>query len=217
MTGPEHHPAVPNSAPGDPATAQPIAPVPGHEPYPSAPPHQTYGGPAAPHSGSGRGPDGSYVTYPADPGYPGGPGQPGYAPYPGGPGYAGYPQYGGYPQAPVRMPGSVRAAQVLSFVAAGLGLALIVVFGAMAGGEAAGGAMAGFGPFLVLGGLAFAFPTGGPGIRTTAIVVGGLTALCGLGSTASQMPPSLLGMLIGGAVAILLAQRSAHDWFHRPR
>ncbi|MFE7722427.1 hypothetical protein ACFU44_25680 [Nocardia rhizosphaerihabitans] len=212
MTGPEHHPAVPNSAPGDPAAAQPVAPGPGHERYPSAPAHQTYCGPAAPYPG--RQPDGSYVTYPGDPGYPG------YAPHPGGP-YGGYPQapagYGGYPQAPVRMPGSVRAAQVLAFVAAGLGLALIVVFGAMAGGEAAGRATAGFGPFLVLGGLAFAFPTGGQGIRTTAIVVGCLTALCGLGSTASQMPPSFLGMLIGGAVAILLAQRSARDWFHRPR
>ncbi|MFD4430170.1 hypothetical protein ACFWPJ_12490, partial [Nocardia sp. NPDC058497] len=75
-----------------------------------------------------------------------------------------------------------------------------MVFGAMAGGEAAGRATAGFGVFLVLGGLAFAFPTGGQGIRTTAIVFGCLTALCGLGSTASQMPPSLLGMLIGGAV-----------------
>ncbi|MFI5498592.1 hypothetical protein ACIA5E_05945 [Nocardia asteroides] len=228
MTGPEHHPAVA----GDSTTSSAAAAPPENPPRPPAPTRRY---------------DGSYLTYPGDPGYPTapalgapatrGPGGPvfpagapaadpfahtghpvdsGYraAPHPG---YPTYPGFAGYPQAPVRMPGSVRAAQVLSFVAAGLGVVLIVATGAVAGAEAAGRATAGSLLFLILGGLAFSFPTGGPGVRTAAIVLGALTTLCGLGSAASGLPPSLLGMLIGGAVVILLAQRAAQAWFHRPR
>ncbi|MFI8973666.1 hypothetical protein ACIGO9_12340 [Nocardia asteroides] len=231
MTGPEHHPAVP----GDSAIPSAAAAPPENPPQPLAPTRRY---------------DGSYVTYPGDPGYPtapplgapairglGGPAFPagataadpfahaghsvdsGFraAPHPGYPTYPGHPGFAGYPQAPVRMPGSVRAAQVLSFVAAGLGVVLIVATGVVAGAEAAGRATAGSLLFLILGGLAFSFPTGGPGVRTAAIVLGALTTLCGLGSAASGLPPSLLGMLIGGAVVILLAQRTAQAWFHRPR
>lgn len=219
LTGPEHHPA----APGDSAIPSAAAAPPQHPPHFPAP------------TGPTRRYDGSYVTYPGDPGYPTGAGEaaapslggmeypaaphPGYpaAPPPGYTGYPGQPGFAGYPQAPIRMPGSVRAAQVLSFVAAGLGVVLIVATGVVAGAEAAGRATAGSLLFLILGGLAFSFPTGGPGVRTAAIVLGALTALCGLGSAASGLPPSLLGMLIGGAVVILLAQRAAQAWFHRPR
>lgn len=234
LTGPEHHPA----APGDSALPSAAAAPPQHPPHFPAP------------TGPTRRYDGSYVTYPGDPGYPtapplgapaarglGGPAFPagapagdpfahaghpvdsGYpaAPHPGYPAYPGHPGIAGYPQAPIRMPGTVRTAQVLSFVAAGLGVVLIVATGVVAGAEAAGRATAGSLLFLILGGLAFSFPTGGPGVRTAAIVLGALTALCGLGSATSGLPPSLLGMLIGGAVVILLAQRAAQAWFHRPR
>ncbi|MFD3706822.1 hypothetical protein ACFWUP_27100 [Nocardia sp. NPDC058658] len=217
MTGPENQPGTPHYAADDAARAQT---------YP-----QAYGDPAAQYTTPRTTHDSSYITdagelgYPAYEPYPGGPhGGPGVAHYPGGPGYQpgyapfpGGPGYGSYPPAPVRMPGSVRAAQILSFVAAALGLVLIVLIGAMGGPEALGRATAGFSLFLVLGGLACAFQNGSDGVRIGGIVVGSMTALCGLGSMAGQAPPSLLGMLIGGAVAILLAQKSARDWFHRPR
>lgn len=159
--------------------------------------------------GYGPGPDPRYVYGPGpapQPGYP----QPGYP-------QAGMPPYGYYqqPMPLTRMPGSVRAAQVMSFLLGGLGVLLIIVAGMTAGAERAGAITAGFMLPIVLSCFAFGFARGGNGIRITAIVLASLEMVFALGSSISGMPPGMLGFGISMATVITLSQRSARAWFKR--
>ncbi|MGW6422012.1 hypothetical protein ACWF82_04985 [Nocardia sp. NPDC055053] len=231
MTGPEYQPAATNFVPGEPASPQPSTSgfaAPRSQADPAQ--HQPYGAPVAPLPRSTRRHDGSYVIYPGDPGYPVA-ADPAQAPHhpmgavtPDEPysGQAGAPSAipacppHGEPTWPVTMPASVRAAQVISWVCGGLGIALVAILIANDLPEAAGAAIAGFLPFLFLAIFAFGFTSGGAGIRGCAIAVACLEALCGAGSISQQTLPGPIGMVAGAAIAILLAQASAQRWFARP-
>ncbi|MFE1592237.1 hypothetical protein [Nocardia sp. NPDC058705] len=159
--------------------------------------------------------DGSYVTYPGDAGYPDAP-----ARQHDGVAVHAWPPVGpldtGGPRSPQRMPGNVRAAQVICWVGGGLGIALVTALIVADLPDMAGAAIAGFLPFLFLAILAFGFTSGANGIRGCAIAAACLQALCGLGSVAQPAPPGPFGMVAGAAIAILLARESAHEWFTRP-
>jgi hypothetical protein len=206
VTGPEHHPAMPNSAPHDPYADQ----------WTGTP--QGYGDPAAQPCFPRRTHDGSYVTYPGDAGYPDVPARQhgsaavhrAYAPH-----LAGQENNGG-PQAPLRMPGNVRAAQVICWIGGGTGVLLVAGLIAADLPEAAGAAIAGFLPFLFLAILAFGFTSGADGIRMCTIAIACLQALCGFGSASQPAPPGLLGTVAGAAIAILLTRQPAREWFTRP-
>lgn len=124
-----------------------------------------------------------------------------------------YAPYGPAP-APVTMPGSVRSAQVISFVAGGLGLALVALAIASGNPELGGALIFGFGPAIVLGIMAFNYGSAGNGVRTASIVFAVLFAVFGLNV---GNPPSLVGLVGGIVLTILLSQRSAGAWFRRPR
>ncbi|GGK39178.1 hypothetical protein [Nocardia camponoti] len=195
MTSPNHeNPAQPNYAAMPPYPAQPY---PGQPLYP------------------GQQPDPSAHFAPGQQPYP----QPVPVDQFGQPLYAGQHPYAAYygPAVPTSMPGTVRAAQVISLIAGALGIVLIIAIGAVGGGEAAGRAVAGFIPFVVLAGLACAYGSGGPATRGWAIGIGALECLCGLGGAASQQAPGLMGLIVGATVLLLLSQRSAATWFRRPR
>ncbi|MFC3965713.1 hypothetical protein [Nocardia jiangsuensis] len=127
------------------------------------------------------------------------------------------PFYRPYPVAPPRMPGSVRAAQIIALL---MGIAGVVAIGAaiaVGRAELAGQLTAGFLLPIVLAAMAFAFGSAGNGLRVTAIVLASLQALLSFGAAASRQPPGLLGVISGGAVLCLLAQQTAKHWFERPR
>ncbi|MEV0246530.1 hypothetical protein AB0H76_08090 [Nocardia sp. NPDC050712] len=123
---------------------------------------------------------------------------------------------GSAPQIP-RMPGTVRAAQVISFVMAGLGVALTVLQGVVFGAERAGGAAFGFLCAWILAALAVQFGSAGPGTRTAALTLSIVEALIGLGGMAAMQPPGLLGILVGIVTACLVGGPGAAAWFARPR
>ncbi|MFI9502874.1 hypothetical protein [Nocardia sp. NPDC052566] len=166
-----------------------FAPQPGRQPF------------AAPPNG--------YPSYPPPNGHY--PPQYGHAPAP-------YPPHGyqtaPYPPVPLRMPGTVRAAQIISFLMAGLGILLGTVAGALGKFELLGALVFGFSPALVLGILAFSFGYAHRGTRISSIVLGSFLALFGLNPTS---PPGLLGLIMGITIVVLLAQGSAGAWFNRPR
>jgi len=116
------------------------------------------------------------------------------------------------------MPGVVRTAQIVAFVAGGIGVAAIVAITAVTGDpELLGAAMAGFGIQLALAGCAFGFGTGGNGLRTTVITLSCLQALCGFGSVTAMQPPGLLGSVVGIVIFCLMIGQPARLWFGRPR
>ncbi|MFD3508336.1 hypothetical protein [Nocardia sp. NPDC058666] len=115
------------------------------------------------------------------------------------------------------MPGNVRAAQVICWIGGGLGIVLVTALIVTDRPETAGAAIAGFLPFLFLAILAFGFTSGANGVRGCTIGVACLEALCGAGSIAMPAPPGPLGMVAGAAIAVLLARKSAQEWFTRAR
>ncbi len=162
-------------------------------------------------------PDQSYPPYPAsDPEqYPEG------AHFSSGPppgAYPGYPQSAPAGYAWPRMPSTVRAAQIIAWSVGALGIVIVGAVAVLSGDSERAGAV-GFGytmPFI-LAAFAFSFERGDNGVRITSIVLASLQGLCGLGATAAGQAPGLLVIIAGIAIVCLLAQRSARDWFTRPR
>lgn len=153
-----------------------------------------------------------YEQYPATPDGP-----PGSYPPAGLPpdpyGYHAYPQASPYP---TTMPKSVRAAQIISWVFAALGIVLIGAAFAVGNYELAGALIAGYVPAFLLGIFAFGYTVNGNGLRIAAIVCASLGILWGLGSLVQLQPPGLLGIAASLTIVILLSQSSAGLWFKRP-
>ncbi|MET8683759.1 hypothetical protein ABZV77_06040 [Streptomyces sp. NPDC004732] len=158
--------------------------------------------------------------------------QPGQPPHPGLPTYNGPAQdpasaygqgygqaygYGQGPMGPPRMPGVVRAAQIVIWVLAGLTVLGSVLLIAISNPETAGAALGVNVCLLVAAGMAFRFGTAGHGIRVTCIVLMSVQILFGLGGAASGNPGGLLPLLGAIATVILLSQSIAGAWFKRPR
>lgn len=129
-----------------------------------------------------------------------------------------YPAPYGQGPVPVRMPGAVRAAQIVAWLAGAIGVAAVVAIAAITGDpERIGAAFAGFGIQIGLAGCAFAFATGGNGLRVAVITLACLQAMCGFGSVSAMQPPGLLGAVVGMAIFFLMIGQPARLWFGRPR
>ncbi|MFD1810665.1 hypothetical protein [Rhodococcus gannanensis] len=113
---------------------------------------------------------------------------------------------------PTTMPTSVRAAQILSWVFAALGIVLTGMAFAVGKNELAGKLIAVYLPALLLGILAFGYTVNGNGLRIAAIVCASFE---GLGSL-TQRPPFLVGLAASLTIVILLSRSSAGLWFKRP-
>ncbi|MGW6456385.1 hypothetical protein ACWF94_10730 [Streptomyces sp. NPDC055078] len=171
-----------------------------------------------------------------DYGYPQQGGQP-----QGQPGY-GYPQAppvqpygdGGYGGGPTTMPGSVKAAQVMTWVIVGLQVigAVLMFLGGMALDELeaseesafdglgdSAGILYAYGVFAILWGafavfLAVNFSKGRNGIRIAALVFGIITAILGL------YPFLIVGLahlVLGILIAVFVGKSDGSAWFNRPR
>ncbi|MGQ4599697.1 hypothetical protein [Nocardia sp. R6R-6] len=151
-----------------------------------------------------------YEAYPAgSDSWPGS--QPAYVPSP-----HDYQPDGGILAHPTRMPRPVRAAQIISWLFGGLGVALAVLAGAMNKPELCGALIGGFLPAFFLALFACGFTVNGNGVRVAAIVFAGVGILWGLSGMSQGRPPGLLGFGASLAIVILLSQRSAGAWFKRP-
>ncbi|MEU4800265.1 hypothetical protein [Streptomyces sp. NPDC023327] len=133
------------------------------------------------------------------------------------PGPAQDPAYAYGPTAPQRMPGSVRAAQIVLWVLAGLVLLGSVVIAATGDAETAGAAVGVNVLVMVAAGLALRFQRAGGGTRVACIVLMALQTLSALGGAANGNPGGLLPLLGAIAVIVLLARGDAGAWFDRPR
>ncbi|WP_125514776.1 hypothetical protein [Streptomyces sp. WAC 01529] len=141
-------------------------------------------------------------------------------PHTGLPAYPGPAQDAAYaygPMAPQRMPGSVRAAQIVLWVLAGLVLLAAIVIGATGDAVTAGAVIGVNVLVMVAASLAWTFHKAGSGIRVTCIVLMSLHALSALGGAANGNPGGLLPLLGAIAVVVLLSQGTAGAWFKRPR
>ncbi|MDX3526623.1 hypothetical protein P1P75_09255 [Streptomyces sp. ID05-39B] len=203
--------------------------------YPPAqpPPQNPYGQPAGPYGGQ---PAGQYGGDPTGQGGPYGPPAtmqggmqggaypppaPG-APMPGTPaGPYGVPGvYGASPYAPVPapvMPGSVRAAQIVIWVLAGLMLLVVLVWGFGSSSEQAGRLIGANLMGWVLFGLSFRYPTAGNGVRIASIVLASLQIAMSLGGLSQGNGGGGFPLIGAIVVVILLNQGSAAHWFQRPR
>lgn len=214
--------------------------------YPPAqpPPQNPYGQPAGPYTGQPAGqygvqPAGQYGGDPTGQGGPYGPpagmqggahgGMQGgaYPPPPGAPvpgapaGPYGVPgAYGAYPYAPVPapvMPGSVRAAQIVIWVLAGLMLLVVLLWGFGSSSEEAGRLIGANLMGWVLFGLSFRYPTAGNGVRIASIVLASLQIAMSLGGLSQGNGGGGFPLIGAIVVVILLNQGSATHWFQRPR
>ncbi|MGY0061160.1 hypothetical protein ACWY4P_32230 [Streptomyces sp. LZ34] len=112
------------------------------------------------------------------------------------------------------MPGTVRAAQVLFFVMAGL-VALGI---ALAGDPEKAGAITGASIPVIVGFVcALRFDKSGAGSRTTAIVFASLMIAVGFGAMGQRQPAGLVELVIGIVIVVLLSQRQSAEWFRRIR
>ncbi|MCP2288865.1 hypothetical protein APR08_001779 [Nocardia amikacinitolerans] len=127
-----------------------------------------------------------------------------------------YQPYGGVLAHHTKMPGPVRAAQIISWLFGGLGVAVTVLAGVMDNFELVGALIAGFFPAFFLAILAFGFTVNGNGVRVAAIVFASLGILLGLSGMSQQLPPGPLGFGASLAIVILLSKSSAGAWFKRP-
>lgn len=117
---------------------------------------------------------------------------------------------------PTTMPKSVRAARIISWVFATLGIALMGAAFAVGNYELAGALLGGYLPAFILGILAFGYTINGNGLRIAAIVFASFGSLMGLGSLVQLQPPGLLGIAASLTIVILLSRSSAGLWFKRP-
>ncbi|OQR65785.1 hypothetical protein B6E66_01520 [Streptomyces maremycinicus] len=115
------------------------------------------------------------------------------------------------------MPGSVRAAQVVIWVMAGLTMLIVLVWGFGSSAEAAGRLTAtnlmGWALFF----MAFGYHKAGSGTRTTSIVLASVQIVFSLGGLANGTGGGGLPLIGAIAVVVLLNQNSAKSWFNRPR
>ncbi|MER0476837.1 hypothetical protein ABR737_00440 [Streptomyces sp. Edi2] len=118
---------------------------------------------------------------------------------------------------PLLMPGSVRVARVLAYVAAGLAALGTVVAGVMAGPGAAGAVLGAAMPVIGVFICALRFARSGPWARVTAIVCASFLILFGLGALGRGVPTGIVWLGLGIAIAAALAPRRSGDWFRRPR
>ncbi|MDH6283078.1 hypothetical protein [Prescottella agglutinans] len=113
---------------------------------------------------------------------------------------------------PTTMPKSVRAAQIISWVFAAIGIALAGVAFADDDIELGVTIVLVYLPGILLGILAFGYTVNGNGLRTAAIVIASLEGLISM----AQRPPFLVGIAVSLTIVILLCRRSAGLWFKRP-
>ncbi|MEV6768652.1 hypothetical protein AB0N05_08445 [Nocardia sp. NPDC051030] len=127
-----------------------------------------------------------------------------------------YQPYGQVPSYPTKMPGTARAAQIISWLFGGIGIALSVLAGVLGKPELCGTLIGGFLPAFFLALFAFGYTANGNGLRVAAIVFASIGILWGLSAMTQAKPPGLLGFGASLAIVILLSKRSAGDWFKRP-
>ncbi|NKY88157.1 hypothetical protein [Nocardia veterana] len=134
---------------------------------------------------------------------------------------------------PWQMPRSVRAARIIIFAMAAIGLVGTVVLIASGDPFAAGGNTTGYFFFWVLAVLACFFGSGRGGVRAAATTFAILEMLMALGSSGFnsgaadsrsgggeffiRLSPGPIGVIVAIVVIVLLYQRSAAAWFGRPR
>ncbi|MFC9999545.1 hypothetical protein [Nocardia sp. NPDC127526] len=147
-----------------------------------------------------------YEPYPTAPVYPQ---TPHHDPY-------GYHPYSHIPPHPTTMPGSVRAARIISWLFAALGIGLSVLAGVIGNPELAGALVAGLLPALFLALFAFGYTTNGNGMRVASIICAAFGILWSLGGAAQGLPPGLLGIAANLTILILLSKQISADWFKRP-
>ncbi|MBF6289698.1 hypothetical protein IU440_19485 [Nocardia cyriacigeorgica] len=131
-----------------------------------------------------------------------------------------YAPHGGHPRPrvdPNRMPGKVRTAQVMAWVAGAIGVAASVGMVVVTGDPIAiGVAILCFGIQMALSGCAFLFREGGEYLRIVLIVLSGALALQAMASGLGR-PPGLLGLLTGILICCLMVSQDARLWFGRAR
>lgn len=114
------------------------------------------------------------------------------------------------------VPGSVRAARILLFVAAGLGVLVFVVVASLGFPARVVGAVA-MGPLLHgLAGVVLAarIGPGRRGVRVAIIVLESLWAVLSFGGlTRDGAPVAALGLVLAIAVLALVNTRAARDYF----
>ncbi|UGT44036.1 hypothetical protein LTV02_11905 [Nocardia yamanashiensis] len=132
------------------------------------------------------------------------PGDRAYEPFPHGAG-------GDPPAHPTQMPGSVRAARIISWLYGLLGIALPVVAGVTGNYELCGALVGVFLPAYFLAILAFGYTVNGNGLRVASIIFASLGLLLVLSRVGG-----LLNLAPNLAIIILLARSEAGAWFKRP-
>ncbi|GAB2724514.1 hypothetical protein [Streptomyces bullii] len=214
---PNEHPTQPDPWPGHPGGSG--RPGPYDHPDPHAHPAQPgpYGAPPGPGPYGASAQPGTPYGPPGHPAPYGPPGQPGPYNGPQDPVPHPFPAYGPPPPPPSAMPSTVRAAQVVIFVVAGLGLLLTFVVGAASGAEAAGRFFSSYLTAWALLVLAFRYGTAGSGVRVASIVLSAVQILFALGATTNGTPGGILPLAGAITVIVLLSQGSAGQWFQRPR
>ncbi|MEV0293800.1 hypothetical protein [Nocardia sp. NPDC050710] len=123
---------------------------------------------------------------------------------------------GGVLAYPTKMPGGVRAAQIVCWLFGGLGVGLSVLAGVTDKWELFGALIWGFFPAFFLAIFACGFTVNGNGVRVVAIVFASFGTLVGLSGMSGGLPPGPLGFGASLAIVILLSQHSAGVWFKRP-
>ncbi|NNH74815.1 hypothetical protein HLB23_34045 [Nocardia uniformis] len=111
------------------------------------------------------------------------------------------------------MPRSVRAAQVIVFGFAGVGIVCTASSGWLLGTHAALMTAVPFVPGLLLGLVGLIFNSEGQAVRISAILVAALNMLWTVPSISDGRPPGPLGIIASLAVIMLLFRRDARDWF----
>jgi hypothetical protein len=115
---------------------------------------------------------------------------------------------------PLTLPASVRSAQIVVWVMAGLSLLLAFAVG---DAEAAGRIIGSNLLLWVIVVLAFLYPTAGNGVRVASLVLAGVQILFALGAAARGAQGGIVPLAASVTVLVLLSRRAARDWFRRPR
>jgi hypothetical protein len=115
------------------------------------------------------------------------------------------------------MPGSVRAARVLAYVAAGFAALGTALAGVMAGPAGAGAALGSAIPVIGVFICALCFARSGSGAKVTAIVFASFMILFGLGALGRGLPAGIVQLGLGIAIVATLSPRQSGDWFRRPQ
>ncbi|MFI5781659.1 hypothetical protein [Nocardia sp. NPDC051570] len=112
-----------------------------------------------------------------------------------------------------RMPGPVRAAQLIALGMAALGIACTASAAWLFGTRLAMITAVAFVPSWLLGVLALAFGAVGNTLRIAAILLAGLAMVWTVPAITAGRPPGWLGPIASLIVIVLLFRRSARRWF----